>query len=134
MDRHATGEYDAWIAGRLNFIIENAAFERVELDGETIARVSFTVKNDTAYSYYEPAFTAMLTRGSTVVGVTGTTLSDLDAGEEQEVVINWFGTIPSVNKTEISVSVNPFDILSYKPLEGETTEDTRTRVQLRGRR
>ena len=134
VDHHVTGDLERWMTDRLNFVVENAAFERVDLDGETLGRVTFAVKNDSAYSYYEPAFTATLLRGSSVVGVTGTTLSELDAGEEQEVVINWFGTIPSVNKVEVSVSVNPFDISSYKPLEGETTEDTRTRIQLRGRR
>jgi len=134
VDHHVTGDYAQWFDDRIGFDISNASFESVELDGKTIGRVSFTVKNNTAYSYYEPAFTATLLRASSVVGVTGTSLSDLDSGEEQNVTINWFGTIPNVSKVEISASVNPFDILSYKPLEGETTEDTRTRVQLRGRR
>lgn len=133
VDHHVTGDLAQWMTDRLNFVIENATFERVDLDGETIGRATFTVTNDSAYSYYEPAFTVTLVRGTSVVGVTGTTLSNLDAGEEAEVVINWFGTIPSVSKVEVAVSVNPFDISAYKPLEGETTEDTRTRVQLRGR-
>lgn len=134
VDHHVTGDLDQWMTDRLNFTVENAIFERVDLDGETIGRVTFTVTNDSAYSYYEPAFTVTLLRGSSVVGVTGTTLTDLDAGEQQEVAINWFGTMPNASKAEVAVSVNPFDISSYKPLEGETTEDTRTRVQLRGRR
>jgi len=134
VDHHVTGDYDRWFTDHVHFAIENPTFERVELDGKTIGRVTFSVKNDSAYGYYEPAFVATLSRGSGVVGVTGTVLSDLDAGERQEVSINWFGVIPSVSKVEIGVFVNPFDISSYKPLVGETTEDTRTRVQLRGLR
>jgi hypothetical protein len=134
VDKHLTGDYDAWIADRLNFLIEDAAFERLDLDGKTIGRITFTVENDSAFSYYEPAFTIVLTRGPQVVGVTSTTLSKLDAGESAEVVVNWFGTVPAVNKVEVLPDINPFDISVYKQLEGETTEDTRTRVLPRGRR
>lgn len=133
VDHHVTGDYGQWIEDHVGFDVQGATFGRVELNDDTIARVSFSVTNDTAYSYYEPVMVAVLTRGSTVVGVTGTTLSSLDAGESRDVDINWFGSVPNANKVDVYVSINPFDISAYKPLEGETTEDTRTRVKLRRR-
>lgn len=133
VDHHVTGAFDAWISDRLNFEISEATFAPIDLDGKPVSRAAFTVTNATAYGYYEPVFLIRLLRGSTVVGVTATTLSDIDAGETSEVAVNWIGTVPSANKVEVVAVVNPFDIDAYKPLEGETTEDTRTRVQLRGR-
>jgi hypothetical protein len=52
----------------------------------------------------------------------------LDSGEEIDVGVNWFGTLPSVSKVEVIPEINIFDIDTYKSLAGETTRDTRTRV------
>lgn len=134
VDRHVTGDVSDWVADRVNFLVDAPAFQPVDVDGKLVPRVTFTVTNGSAFSYYEPMFVVRLLRGNTLVGVTSTTLSSLDAGESKDVSLNWFGTVPSANKTEVVADVNPFDIDVYKPLEGETTEDTRTRVLPRGRR
>jgi hypothetical protein len=134
MDRHVTGDPAEWIAERVNFVVADERFEPVDLDGKTIGRASFTVKNDTAYGYYEPKVMVTLLRGTSVVGVTETTLSALDAGEEREVSVHWLGTIPSANKIEVRAFANPFDVSAYKPIEGETPEDVRARVRLNDRR
>jgi hypothetical protein len=63
-----------------------------------------------------------------VVGVNRATLSELESGEATEVVLNWFGTLPSVSEVDVVVELNLFDLSIYKPLEGESTRDTRTRV------
>lgn len=131
IDRHETGEPAAWIANRVGFEISDAAFAPIMIEEKTVGRVSFTVRNTTAYGFYDPSLTVLLMRGPAVVGVTGTTLASIGAGESQDVAINWFGPIPNVNKVEVVVDVNPFDMASYKALAGETTEDTRTRVKLR---
>lgn len=131
IDHHETGEPSAWIANRVGFEVTNATFAPIEIDKKSVGRISFTVRNTTAYGYYDPSLTILLMRGPTIVGVTGTTLSSIEAGESQDVSVNWFGPIPNVNKVEVIAEVNPFDMASYKALAGETTEDTRTRVQLR---
>lgn len=131
IDHHVTGDPAAWIANRVGFEVTNATFAPIEIDKKSVGRISFTVRNTTAYGYYDPSLTVLLMRGPTIVGVTGTTLSSIEAGESQDVSVNWFGPIPNVNKVEVIAEVNPFDMESYKALAGETTEDTRTRVQLR---
>lgn len=131
IDHHQTGDPATWIANRVGFEVTDASFAPIELDKKTVGRISFTIRNTTAYGYYDPALTVLLMRGTTIVGVTGTTLAALDAGESQDVAINWFGPIPNVSKVEVVAEVNPFDMASYKGLAGETTEDTRTRVKLR---
>ncbi len=131
IDHHETGEPSDWIANRVGFEVTNAAFASIEIDKKPVGRISFTVRNTTAYGYYDPTLTILLMRGPTIVGVTGTTLSSIDAGESQDVTVNWFGPIPSANKVQVIAEVNPFDMASYKALAGETTGDTRTRVPLR---
>ncbi len=131
IDHHDTGDVAVWTGDRLQMQVNDPVFDRIEIEGETIGRVTFSLTNNSAFSYYDPTITVMLTRGPAVVGVTGTVLHSIDAGETQDISLNWFGTIPAVTQVEVFPDVNPFDIASYKPLQGESTEDTRTRVLTR---
>ena len=133
VDHHVTGDVATWLSDRMNFVIINPLFEVVDVNGTSVPRIVFTVNNSSAFSYYEPTFIIRLLRGSTLVGVTSTTLTAMNTGETEDVSLNWFGTVPNANRVEVEAVVNPFDIDVYKPLEGETTEDTRTRVLSRGR-
>lgn len=132
VDRHITKDPATWLEDRLSMEIKDAAFRTdIPLEGKTIGRASFTVKNTTAYSYYDVPFVILLRRGSSVVGINGTSIASLDAGATQEVSVNWFGALPSVSTVEVVLDLNPFDLETYKPLTGETTEDTRSRVFVR---
>lgn len=132
VDRHITKDPATWLEDRLGMEIKDATFRTdIPLDGKTIGRASFTVKNTTAYSYYDVPFVILLRRGSSVVGINSTSLASLDAGATQEVSVNWFGALPSVSTVEVVLDLNPFDLETYKPLTGETTEDTRSRVFVR---
>lgn len=132
VDRHLTKDPAPWIDDRLGMAIKDAAFRTdVPLDGKTIGRASFTVTNSTAFSYYDVPFVVLLRRGSSVVGVNGTTLASLDAGATQTVDVNWFGALPAASTVDVVLDLNPFDLNVYKPLAGETTDDTRSRVFLR---
>ena len=129
VDKHVTGPYEAWSQARLNLEVKDVEYlTNIVLDGKTIGRVRFTVKNRTAFSYYDPPFMILLKRGAAIVGANKTTLSTLDSGETREVVVNWFGALPSASSVEVVPDINIFDLTVYKPLSGETTTDTRTRV------
>jgi hypothetical protein len=129
VNRHLIPDYTTWADDHLNLLVEDAQFEKeTRFDGETYGRTTFTIKNDTAYSYYDIGLYVLLLRGSAVVGVNRTTLSTLVTGEETLVTVNWFGTLPSVSQVEVIPELNIFDLSVYKPLVGESTRDTRTRV------
>ncbi len=129
VDHHVTGDYLTWIGEHTRFEITNAAFAPLEVEGkEPIGRATFTVNNRTPYSYYDVGFYVALKRGSTLVGLTHTAISSMDARTMQDVDVNWFGTLPSPNKVEVSVELNPFDEGVYKPYESTPTDDSRTRV------
>jgi len=129
VDHHAISDYDTWLADRISFEVEGAAFTKeTNFEDEVYGQTAFSVTNDSAFSYYDPKLFILLKKGSSVSGVNRTTLSEINSGEEVEVSVNWFGTLPSVTSVEVLAEINVFDIDSYKPLDGETTRDTRTRV------
>ncbi|NQV89858.1 hypothetical protein HQ487_00450 [Candidatus Uhrbacteria bacterium] len=129
VDHHLISNYETWSLDRLNLVIEDALFEKeTRFDGEVYGRTTFTVANDTAFSYYDVGLYVLLMRGSSVVGVNRTTLSQIVTGEEVEVTVNWFGTLPSATQVVVIPELNIFDVGVYKPLVGETTRDTRTRA------
>ncbi len=129
VDHHLISDYEVWSDDRLNIAIEDAAFTtEAGYEDEVYGRTSFYATNSTAFSYYEPRFFIMLMRGSSVVGINRTSVSEFESGEMIDVSVNWFGTLPSVTSVEIRPEINIFDLDSYKALAGETTRDTRTRV------
>jgi hypothetical protein len=129
VDHHMVSDYETWSGDRLNLKIEDARFEKqTEFEKGTFGRTTFRLTNQTAYSYYDASFLVLLKRGSSVVGVNKTVISNLESEEEIDVALNWFGVLPSVNKVEVIPIIHIFDIDSYKSLIGETSIDTRTRV------
>lgn len=129
VDHHAISDYSTWASDRLNFSISASSFEKeTRFDGETFGRTTFTVENGTAFSYYDVGLFVLLLRGSSVVGVSRTTLSALESGIDTRVTMNWFGTLPSVSQVQVIPELNIFDLEVYKPLQGESTRDTRTRI------
>ncbi|MEK7619998.1 MAG: hypothetical protein AAB413_02035 [Patescibacteria group bacterium] len=129
VDHHAVPDYPTWSSDRLNFLISASSFEKeTRFDGQTFGRTTFTIENDTAFSYYDVGLYVLLLRGNSVVGVNRTTLSSLESGVDTEITVNWFGTLPSVSQVQIIPELNIFDVEVYKPLQGETTRDTRARV------
>ncbi|MBI4437565.1 hypothetical protein HY631_01300 [Candidatus Uhrbacteria bacterium] len=129
VDHQMIDDWGVFAQEHLNLVIEDAQFtKQTDGNGEAYGRSSFTVMNKTAFSYYEPTFYVLLKRGSSVVGVNRATLSELESGEQASVALNWFGTLPSVSEVAVVPEINLFDLSVYKPLEGENTRDTRTRV------
>jgi hypothetical protein len=129
VDPHDVPDYAVWAGDRLNLVVSNSLFERdTRFDGQSFGRTTFTIENDTAFSYYDVGLFVLLLRGNAVVGVNRTRLSSLESGVQSEVTVNWFGTLPNVSEVQIIPELNIFDLEVYKPLTGETTKDTRNRV------
>ncbi len=129
VDHHVVGDYQLWADARLDLRIEDAEFtKQTNFDDEIFGRTTFTVVNDSAYSYFDPVMYVILKKSSSVVGIHRTTFKELNSGQRQEVVLNWFGTLPSAGTVEVIPELQLFDLSTYKALEGESTRDTRTRV------
>lgn len=129
VDHHLVNDYSQWSSDRLNIIVSDLVYSKeTRFDDTIFGRTSFTLENATAFSYYDPVLYVLLKKGDSVVGVNRTTLTDLDSGVSKDVVLNWFGALPSVGDVEVVVELDLFDLDTYKALEGESTRDTRTRV------
>ena len=128
VDHKLIKDYSDWSSDRLEIEITDEKHKREKLEKQVIGRTTFKVKNKTAFSYYDPTFYLLLKKGSAVVGVNTATMQSLNSGLEQEVAVNWFGSLPSVSQVEVIADLNIFDIETYKPLIGESSFDTRTRA------
>ena len=129
VDHHLISDYQQWATDRLSIVIEDAEFSKeTRFDDQIFGRTSFTVSNFSVYSYYDPVLYVLLKKGDSVVGVNRTVMTNLDNGASEDIVLNWFGFLPSVSDVEVIVELQLFDLDTYKALEGESTRDTRTRV------
>ncbi len=127
IDHHQIVEYETWQQDRLNISIINPVFtQETSLSGDLVGRTTFTVKNTTAFSYADPEFYVLLKKGSSVVGVNRATVTSLLAGEETEIVLNWFGVLPSVTSVEVLPDIELFDVHVYLKPVSESSLDTRT--------
>lgn len=132
VNHQAIGDYPSWQSDRLDFLFEEIDYEReVPLNGFQIARSTFTVVNSGAYAYWEPSFTIVLRRNTTIVGVTSVVIPEFLAGTSRQVVVNWFGISPSANATEIEQQIDIFDPSVFMPLGGEAIQDVRERIRFR---
>lgn len=128
LDHHMIADYDVWYEDRMNFEIANVSFETEDEFDETFGRTTFTIENRTAFGYYDVSLLVLLKRGSSVAGVNRTVIADLESGEQAEVELSWFGTLPAVSEVEVIPILPLFDLDTYKPAVGESSIDTRTRV------
>ncbi len=117
VDKKHIPDYASFADARLRFTVRDIDYSTdVALDATRLGRVSFTVTNESAYGYYDPAFYAILKRADAVVGVNRVILETLGSGETREVVMHWFGPLPSVSKVEIVPEVNILEPIVYQPL------------------
>lgn len=129
IDAHVIQDIESWKEERLALAISEAVLTQEDvLENKPLTRTTFRVENKTGFSYYDPQFFLLLKRGGRVVGVNQTILDSLDAGEQKEVVVNWFGAVASAAQVEIIPQIDLFSLATYKPLQGEASIDTRTRV------
>ena len=139
VNHHAIDDYEMWERERIDFDVSSVTFERqvyIEVrEGEPavqdgFGRTMFTIKNDTAYGYWGSSFTIRLLRSGKVVGVTATTITEFEPGQEREVVVNWFGEVPAANETQIEANIDIFDPDVYMPIRGEAAPDVRERIRI----
>ena len=129
VDHHLIADYKKWSTDRLRLEIQNPVFSQdTTIAAHTLSRSVFTVKNNSPYSYYRPVFYLLLKQGSRIAAVNRTSLASLDADSKQDVVVNWFGVVPSNATVEVIPEINIFDPGVYKPLTGTSPIDARTQT------
>lgn len=106
-------DYELLAERMLDFEFENAkvlpAGSSGLSDETNISVVNFDVLNKTSYSYWEPRFVVLLTRGEQIVAVTDVYLDGLATGEVKSESINLFQNLPSSVSLRILPDINILD-------------------------
>jgi hypothetical protein len=111
IDRHLIPDYDEYRDNRLRFEIKDVAWSSAaSADGsETITRVTFTVTNRSAYSFWSVRFLADLYRGTALAAVNSVELAEFETGQTRTVEMVWVQDLKAISKVEITPEVNILD-------------------------
>lgn len=126
VDAKEISDIEEWLEEHNKFDVMDAEYSLdLEVADENIARTSFTLNNNTPYSYWNPEFIVLITRAGSVAGVNTVTVNGFASGESREMDVNWFGSVPSSGSVEVISNINYFDDEEYMPLAGDVEADLR---------
>lgn len=78
-------------------------------DKVPVSQVQFSTKNDSAYNFFQVDYGVVLFRGSQIVGVTKTFVKNFQAGDEQEMKVNFYHALGSVDSVLVIPEVDILD-------------------------
>lgn len=98
----------------MRFVIDNIEiFKAIKSSDPT--KVAFTVKNDSAYGYWQVDLQSLLLSGGNVVGVNHVVLNSLKAGENREVEIFWNDAVSNFDSVDVIINLDIFDADNIMP-------------------
>ncbi len=128
----------SWINDHEQFTVTNTFYGMpTDVEGEagsTLApRATFTIRNDSPYSYWSADFVVMIVRAGSVAAVDRVSLASFEAGESRDVVIQWLTGAPSSGEVVVVPDIQFFDESVYMNPQGSTTGDVRDTISDRQR-
>lgn len=125
---HDVANVTAWSSEHSSFSVADVVFARdIAYTDATVSRTTFTVTNHTPYSYWEPAFTVRILRGSTLLGIADITATKFLAGEERKIDMRWFGDFPQTATVTITPRIPYFSSDAFMNPEESSSSDVRSR-------
>ncbi len=122
IDAHQIPNWADFLGQRLDFAFSDMNFASAAASGLSdkvnLSTFDFSVKNQTAYGYYEAPLNIFLYSGSEIVGVNRYILQNFLPGETRSVKIIWPGRFNSVNRTEVIPDINIMDDNVYLKYQG----------------
>lgn len=107
-------DYDAYRDARLAFGISDVSYTpTLQVAGKAISRATFTVRNNSAFNYFEVPFVVILHRGGVIAGIGLATAQNLNSGEERKMDATWFDTLSGITKVEVRPELNILDSSVY---------------------
>ena len=106
------GDWNEYYNSRLNFTISELKFNK-SISVSNINDLSFVIRNNSAYNYWEVPLKIILLNGNLVVGVNSYLLSEMMSLESRNVSFSWPGVAGGVNKVEIIPDLNILDANNY---------------------
>lgn len=128
LSTHEIKNVAAWYSEHAAFSVASVMFAGdIAYANETVSRTTFTVTNHTPYSYWEPAFTVRILRGSTLLGIADITSTRFLAGEERTIDMRWFGDLPQTATVTVTPRIPYFDERAFMNPEESSSSDVRSR-------
>lgn len=82
--------------------------------GNAISQIKFTLKNNTAYGYWQAPFVAQLKKGDTVVGVKRFIVDSLAPGEERGIELSSLVDGLDVDGLDLYSNLDILDLNNYQ--------------------
>ena len=126
VDAHEIVDIPAWMAEHNEFELKNGSYALdVQVGDQRIGQSTFTVENNSPYSYFDAEFSVLILRGNVIAGVNTATIAGFEAGESRDVTVNWFAGAPSSGSVEVVPNINFFDENVYMSPAGDIGTDIR---------
>lgn len=122
IDAHQIPDWAVFFSQRLDFAFSDMKFASAAMSGLSdkvnLSTFDFSIKNQTAYGYYEAPLNIFLYSGSEIVAVNRYILQNFLPGETRSVKISWPGRFNAVNRTEVIPDINIMDDSVYLKYQG----------------
>lgn len=122
INSHQIIDWSAFAFDRLDFAVSDTSFAAANRSGLSdrinLNSLSFRIKNQTAYSYYEVPLTILLWNGEELIGVNQYQLDNFLSGQEEEVKLSWPGSFGYVSRTDVQTNLNILDNSIYRQYQG----------------
>lgn len=119
IDGHKIPDWAAYSQSRLNLPVSAINFSPAAQSGLSnqinLNSLTFTVANQTAYSYYQVPLDILLFNGSQLIGVNRYYLENFLTGTSRNVKLVWPGDLNGVSQTQIVPDLNILDNSIYLP-------------------
>ncbi len=119
IDPHVISNVESYIGSRLNFLVENIFIEKNGIGGPVPSRITFDIKNDTAYSYYEARFALVLLSGNSIEGVIPVSIKDFRSAQTFPVDIRPVFDIVGIDDIELIPVMDIFDQTEFLPVSSD---------------
>jgi hypothetical protein len=118
LDRHAVADYDTWSKARLDMPATGAVFIAATA-GATVPTsiTSFTITNQTPYTFYGVGANVFVWRGDNLVGANRIAIDTFKAGAIRPIQLYWFQDLPGVTRVEVVPDINILDPSVYQNLK-----------------
>ncbi len=126
LDAHLIPNWTYFFNQRLDFAVMDVSFESGTASGLSdklnLNTLDFSIKNQTAYGYYEAPLNIFLYSGTEVVAVNHYLLNNFLPGETRSVKMSWPGSFGSVNRTDVIPDINIMDDTVYLKYQGSAVQ------------
>jgi hypothetical protein len=115
IDRHKIPDYAKFASDRLDIPITDVLFDPAfQVDAATtVGRTTFSVSNNTGFTYYAARFLIIQFRGTVIGAVNTVTLADLKPRETRLAEVTWFDPLPAISKVQVVPDIDILDPVAY---------------------